>query len=78
MYSMVPVPASARAVDLPVMTGFAVLLMLVVGRRVLPKVLWWIAATGSRELFRLSEAEVKAGLLLHEPRPVSPRPRSSR
>lgn len=28
-------------------------LMLVVGRRVLPKVLWWVAGAGSRELFTL-------------------------
>jgi CPA2 family monovalent cation:H+ antiporter-2 len=31
-----------------------ILLMLVVGRRVLPKLLWWVARTGSQELFTLS------------------------
>jgi CPA2 family monovalent cation:H+ antiporter-2 len=31
-----------------------VALMLVVGRRLLPRMLWWVAGTGSRELFTLS------------------------
>lgn len=30
-----------------------VVLMLVVGRRIFPKILWWVARTGSRELFTL-------------------------
>ena len=38
-------------------TAFVVL-MLVVGRRVLPKALWWVARTGSRELFTLSVVAV--------------------
>lgn len=33
--------------------GAFIVFMLVVGRRVFPKVLWWIARTGSRELFTL-------------------------
>lgn len=33
-------------------TAFVVL-MLVVGRRLLPKILWWVADTGSKELFTL-------------------------
>ncbi len=35
-----------------------IVLMLVVGRRVLPKALWWVARTGSRELFTLSVVAV--------------------
>ncbi len=36
--------------------------MLVVGRRVLPKVLWWVARTGSRELFTLSVVAIAVGV----------------
>ena len=31
----------------------------------------------SQEIFRLSEAEIRAGLHVHEPRPVAPRPRET-
>lgn len=37
-------------------------LMLVVGRRVLPRVLWWVARTGSRELFTLCVVAVAVGV----------------
>ena len=33
--------------------GAFVVLMLVVGRRIFPRILWWVAKTGSRELFTL-------------------------
>jgi CPA2 family monovalent cation:H+ antiporter-2 len=36
--------------------------MLVVGRRVLPKLLWWVAKSGSRELFTLSVLAVAVGV----------------
>ncbi|EGI76956.1 YbaL family putative K(+) efflux transporter [Hylemonella gracilis] len=39
-----------------------VALMLVVGRRVLPRLLWWVAHTGSRELFTLSVVAVAVGV----------------
>ena len=42
-------------------TAFVVL-MLVVGRRVLPKALWWVARTGSQELFTLSVVAVAVGV----------------
>jgi len=42
-------------------TAFIVL-MLVVGRRVLPKALWWVARTGSQELFTLSIVAVALGV----------------
>ncbi|MFN4004733.1 MAG: YbaL family putative K(+) efflux transporter [Hylemonella sp.] len=42
-------------------TAFIVL-MLVVGRRLLPKALWWVARTGSQELFRLSVVAVAVGV----------------
>lgn len=38
-----------------------VALMLIVGRRLLPKALWWVARTGSQELFRLSVIAVALG-----------------
>ncbi|MCX9154657.1 Kef family K(+) transporter [Niveibacterium sp. 24ML] len=37
-------------------------LMLVVGRRVLPKLLWWVARTGSQELFTLSVVASAVGV----------------
>jgi CPA2 family monovalent cation:H+ antiporter-2 len=37
-------------------------IMLVVGRRLLPRVLWWVARTGSRELFTLSVIAVALGV----------------
>lgn len=42
-------------------TAFVVL-MLVVGRRVLPKALWWVTRTGSQELFTLSVVAVAVGV----------------
>ena len=39
-----------------------VVLMLVVGRRVLPRLLWWVARTGSKELFTLSVVAVAVGV----------------
>ncbi len=39
-----------------------IVLMLVVGRRVLPKVLWLVARTGSRELFTLSVVAIAVGV----------------
>ena len=36
--------------------------MLVVGRRVFPKVLWWVARTGSRELFTLCVVAAAVGV----------------
>ncbi len=36
--------------------------MLVVGRRLLPKVLWWVAESGSRELFTLSVVAIAVGV----------------
>ena len=37
-------------------------LMLVVGRRVLPRALWWVARTGSRELFTLAIVTAAVGV----------------
>jgi CPA2 family monovalent cation:H+ antiporter-2 len=48
-------------VTLAKVTAFVVL-MLVVGRRVLPKALWWVARTGSQELFTLSVVAVAVGV----------------
>jgi CPA2 family monovalent cation:H+ antiporter-2 len=48
-------------VTLAKVTAFIVL-MLVVGRRVLPKALWWVARTGSQELFTLSVVAVAVGV----------------
>ncbi|WP_397534834.1 YbaL family putative K(+) efflux transporter [Roseateles sp.] len=39
-----------------------VILMLVVGRRVFPRLLWWVAGTGSRELFTLCVVAVAVGV----------------
>lgn len=39
-----------------------IVLMLVVGRRVLPKALWWVARTGSKELFTLTVVAVALGV----------------
>ncbi|TAK93762.1 MAG: sodium:proton antiporter [Aquabacterium sp.] len=36
--------------------------MLLIGRRVLPKMLWWVARTGSRELFTLSVVASAVGV----------------
>ncbi len=36
--------------------------MLIFGRRLLPKALWWVARTGSQELFRLSVIAVALGV----------------
>ncbi len=51
----------AVGLTLAKVTAFVVI-MLVVGRRVLPKALWWVARTGSRELFTLSVVAVAVGV----------------
>ncbi|MES2839101.1 MAG: YbaL family putative K(+) efflux transporter [Pseudomonadota bacterium] len=48
-------------ITLAKVTAFIVL-MLVVGRRLLPKALWWVARTGSQELFTLSVVAVAVGV----------------
>jgi len=42
--------------------GAFIATMLLVGRRVLPKLLWWVAQSGSRELFTLSVLAVAVGV----------------
>jgi CPA2 family monovalent cation:H+ antiporter-2 len=42
--------------------GAFVLFMLVVGKRVFPKLLWWVARTGSRELFTLCVIAAAVGV----------------
>ena len=39
-----------------------IVLMLVVGRRLLPRLLWWVARTGSQELFTLSVVAIAVGV----------------
>ncbi|MFX9665326.1 cation:proton antiporter, partial [Acinetobacter baumannii] len=39
-----------------------IVLMLVVGRRVLPRLLWWVARSGSQELFTLSVVAIAVGV----------------
>ncbi|MFD2110268.1 cation:proton antiporter [Thiorhodococcus fuscus] len=39
-----------------------VVLMLVVGKRLLPRLLWWVASTGSRELFTLAVIACAVGI----------------
>ena len=51
----------AVGITLAKVTAFIVL-MLVVGRRLLPKALWWVARTGSQELFTLSVVAVAVGV----------------
>ena len=51
----------AIGLTLAKVVGFIVL-MLVVGRRVLPKVLWLVARSGSRELFTLSVVAIAIGV----------------
>lgn len=51
----------AIGVTLLEITGFVVL-MLVVGKRVLPWLLWYVAGTGSRELFTLTVIAVAIGV----------------
>jgi CPA2 family monovalent cation:H+ antiporter-2 len=51
----------AMAVTLAKVIAFIVL-MLVVGRRVLPRLLWWVARTGSQELFTLSVVAIAVGV----------------
>ncbi len=41
-----------------------IVLMLVVGRRLLPKILWWVARTGSQELFTLGVVAIAIGVAL--------------
>jgi len=52
---------SAVGITLAKVTAFIVL-MLVVGRRVLPKLLWWVARSGSQELFTLSVVAIAVGV----------------
>lgn len=49
------------ALTLAKVTAF-IATMLVVGRRVLPKMLWWVARSGSRELFTLSVVATAVGV----------------
>ncbi len=42
--------------------GTFVAVMLVIGRRLFPKILWWVARTGSRELFTLCVVAVAIGV----------------
>jgi len=42
--------------------GAFITFMLVVGRRLLPKALWWVARTGSRELFTLAVVAAAVGV----------------
>ncbi|MES2771651.1 MAG: cation:proton antiporter, partial [Pseudomonadota bacterium] len=49
------------ALTLAKVTAF-IALMLLVGRRLLPKLLWWVARTGSQELFTLSIIAVAVGV----------------
>ncbi|MBL8468248.1 YbaL family putative K(+) efflux transporter [Methyloversatilis discipulorum] len=51
----------AMAITLAKVIAF-ILLMLVVGRRVLPRLLWWVARTGSQELFTLSVVAIAVGV----------------
>ena len=51
----------ALALTLAKVVAFIVL-MLVVGRRVLPRLLWWVARTGSQELFRLAVIAIAVGV----------------
>jgi len=39
-----------------------ILLMMIVGRRLLPRLLWWVARSGSRELFTLCVISVAVGV----------------
>lgn len=52
---------SALAITL-LKVGAFILFMLVAGRRLLPRLLWWITRTGSRELFTLSVVAVAVGV----------------
>lgn len=60
-----PVAASgiwlALLITLAKVVAFIVL-MLVVGRRVLPRILWWVARSGSQELFTLSVVAIAVGV----------------
>src|SRR5690606_21782576 len=52
---------STIGITLAKVTAFIVL-MLVVGRRVLPRLLWFVARTGSQELFTLSVVAIAVGV----------------
>lgn len=58
--------ASAGLLDAVGMTllkvGAFIAFMLLVGRRLLPKALWWVARTGSRELFTLAVVAAAVGV----------------
>lgn len=64
-------PSGQQTVDIPWIFPLAltlgkvaafVALMLVVGRRVFPKLLWWVARSGSRELFNLCVVATALGV----------------
>ncbi len=60
-------PATLQSVALPIgvtllKVGVFVALMLIVGRRVVPKGLHWVAGTGSRELFTLAVLAAALGI----------------
>lgn len=62
-------PAEASGGDIGTAIGITlakvaafIVLMLVVGRRVLPKILWWVTRTGSRELFTLGVVAIAVGV----------------
>lgn len=52
---------TAVGVTLLKVTAF-VAVMLVIGRRILPKILWWVARTGSQELFTLGVVAIAVGV----------------
>ena len=52
---------SSLGITLAKVVSFVVLMMLV-GRRALPRLLWWVARTGSKELFTLSVVAVAVGI----------------
>ena len=57
--------SSSLALDLGktlLQVGGFIAAMLVVGKRIIPKVLWWIARTGSRELFTLAVITAAIGI----------------
>ncbi len=62
-------PESALASEIWVTIGWTlvkvsafILLMLIVGKRLLPRLLWWVARTGSQELFTLSVIAIALGV----------------
>ena len=62
-----PRPARRVPADLRCKVGAFIALMLIVGRRVIPWVLHYVAHTGSRELFRLAVLAIALGRRLSAP-----------